>query len=191
MIKRLLKNVIRKWEHFSTYRILKKCHSVGQGCRISMPVTTHCLENITIGNNFSCGERLKLRTFNDWMGHKLSPSIVIGNNVTVESDCHFSAINSITIGNNVLIASFVFISDHSHGSLNDEDIILPPLQRPLFSKGSIIIEDNVWIGEKACILPGVTIGRGAIIGAGSIVTHDIPPFSVAAGIPAKVIRHIK
>lgn len=59
---------------------------------------------------------------------------------------------------------------------------------PIYSKGAIVIGDNVWIGEKAAILAGVTIGEGAIIGANAVVTKNIPPYSIAAGIPARIIK---
>jgi acetyltransferase-like isoleucine patch superfamily enzyme len=67
---------------------------------------------------------------------------------------------------------------------------IAPALRDLFSKGPVRIGKRVWIGENACILPGVSIGDGAVIGAGSVVTKDIPPNSIAAGNPAKVIRTI-
>lgn len=68
---------------------------------------------------------------------------------------------------------------------------MAPNQRPLYSKGAVHIGNNVWIGQNACIMPGVTIADGAIIAANSVVTHDIPAYSVAAGAPAKVIKHIE
>ena len=64
------------------------------------------------------------------------------------------------------------------------------MNRPLTSKGAVVIEDNVWLGDNVCVLSGITIGKGAIIGANSVVTHSIPPYSVAAGTPAKVIKQI-
>lgn len=123
-------------------------------------------------------------------GRYFSPFVKIGNNVSIESDCHISSINKIIIGDNVLMASFVYISDHSHGEITRAELALPPLERPLYSKGPIIIGNNVWIGEKVCILPNVKIGNSAIIGANSVVTKDIPPYSVAAGSPAKVIKQL-
>ena len=64
----------------------------------------------------------------------------------------------------------------------------PPRSRTIYSKGPVIIGENVWIGENVCILPGVTIGKGTVIGAGAVVTKDIPPFSVAGGNPARIIK---
>lgn len=171
--------------------LISECKSVGKNCRFNFPIYSHGLENVLIGDNFHAGERLKLRTFSSFGQEKFNPEIVIGDNVNLESDCHISAINSIIIEDNVLIASFVYISDHSHGQISSEEIDTPPLQRPLCSKGGIRICKNAWLGERVIVLPGVTIGEGAIIGAGSVVTHDIPPFTVAVGSPARVIKSLK
>jgi acetyltransferase-like isoleucine patch superfamily enzyme len=84
----------------------------------------------------------------------------------------------------------VFITDNSHGSFTREQLDIRPNYRPLISKGPVIIEENVWIGEMVCIMPGVTIGRGSIIGANAVVTKSIPPYSIAAGVPAKVIKQL-
>lgn len=73
-----------------------------------------------------------------------------------------------------MIASKVFITDHSHGEININSLTLPPSSRKIVSKGAVIIEDNVWIGEGVCILPNVTIGRNSIVGANSVVTNNIP-----------------
>jgi lipopolysaccharide O-acetyltransferase len=104
---------------------------------------------------------------------------------------HIGAIERVEIGDNVLIASRVFISDHNHGQYDvpdprcAPDVI--PDQRPVVSK-PVRIERNVWIGEQVCILPGVTIGEGSIIGAGAVVIRDVPPNSIAVGNPAKCVR---
>ena len=73
----------------------------------------------------------------------------------------------------------------------ENEMFLPPINRPLFSKGPVVIEDNVWIGDKATILSGVTIGMGAIVGANSVITKDIPAYAVVAGSPAKIIKMLK
>jgi lipopolysaccharide O-acetyltransferase len=90
-----------------------------------------------------------------------------------------------------LIASRVFISDHNHGNYHIQDYEsgpdTPPANRPLSSR-PVHIGRNVWLGEQVCILPGVTIGDGVIVGANSVVTHDIPSNSIAAGNPARLIR---
>ncbi len=68
---------------------------------------------------------------------------------------------------------------------------IPPIKRQLYSKGPVRICRNVWLGEKVTILPNVTVGEGSVIGANSVVTHDIPPYSIAVGNPARVIRSVE
>jgi acetyltransferase-like isoleucine patch superfamily enzyme len=68
--------------------------------------------------------------------------------------------------------------------------MLLPIERPIVSNGPVIIENNVWIGEMACIMPNVRIGEGAIVAANSVVTKNVPPFSIVAGIPAKIVNQL-
>lgn len=116
------------------------------------------------------------------------PEIIIGNDCSFGEFCHITAINKITIGNGLLTGRFVYIGDNAHGGLSCDEAEIPPIRRHLKSKGKILIGKNVWIGDKASILGGVTIGDNVIIGAGSIVTHDIPSNTMAMGIPAKVMK---
>lgn len=144
---------------------------------------------IRIGNS-KIGKDAILTAYDSVSGYVFSPEIVIGDNCNIGEFCHITAINSIIIGNGVLTGRWVTITDNSHGETTYEDLLLPPLKRKSFSKGKVIIGNNVWIGDKATILPGVTIGEGAIIGAGSVVTKDVPAMSVVGGNPAKVIKQI-
>ena len=144
---------------------------------------------IEIGDNFRAGSGFNLEAYDFYEGKYYTPKIKIGNNVSIGNCGHISVVNSVTIGDNVLCASKVFIGDHSHGKIIREHMENPPLKRQLYSKGEIVIEDNVWVGDGACILSGVTIGKGAIIGSNAVVTKNIPPYGVAVGIPAKVIKY--
>ena len=119
------------------------------------------------------------------------PEIIIGNNCNIGEFCHITAINKITIGDGLLTGRFVYIGDNAHGGLSWEEADTPPAKRHLKSKGEIRIGHNVWIGDKVSIFGGVTIGDNVIIGAGSIVTHDIPSNSMAVGAPAKVMKQIQ
>lgn len=85
----------------------------------------------------------------------------------------------------------VLITDNAHGVSDKKQLEMPPNQRPLYSKGEVIIEGNVWIGEKACIMLGVHIGKGAIIGANSVVIKNVPAGYVVGGNPAKVLKIIE
>lgn len=119
------------------------------------------------------------------------PEIIIGNKCHFGEYCQISAINRITIGDGLLTGRFVYIGDNAHGGHSFEEAETPPILRRLSSKGEIIIGRNVWIADRVTILGGVTIGDNVIIGAGSVVSHDIPSNSVAVGAPAKIIKQIK
>ncbi|KRD64004.1 hypothetical protein ASE40_00685 [Flavobacterium sp. Root935] len=172
-----------------TNRILKNLKDANNG-NIRYPMYLTGGEYIKIGNNFDCDQRLRLDAIDNFLGEKFCPEIIIGNNVSIQKDCHIGAINKIILGDNVLLASKVYISDHSHGEITKEAILLPPSKRKLYSKGPVIIEDNVWLGENVVVLPGVTIGENTVVGANAVVTKSIPKNSVVGGNPARVIREL-
>lgn len=119
-----------------------------------------------------------------------SPILFIGDNVQLNDYVHIAVAKGVYIGDNTLIASKVFITDHNHGNYkgyNQSSPFTIPIERELFSN-EVKIGCNVWIGEFVTIMPGVTIGDGSIIGSMCVVTKDIPPFSIAVGIPCKVIK---
>lgn len=157
---------------------------------LSSPFYVKGHQYISFGS-FMARPGLRIECWDKYMGRFYTPSIIIGENVCFNFRCHIGAIDKIVIGNNVLIGSQVLITDHSHGSSSEDDLGIPPAERCLSSKGPVIIEDNVWIGEGVCVLPNVKVGRNSIIGANSVVSHDVPPFSVVAGNPAKVIKMIQ
>lgn len=147
--------------------------------------------HIEIGQNFSCRTNLWLEAVTTFNEQTFSPEICIGNNVGCSDFLHIAATNSIRIGNNVLIGSKVLITDHLHGDYKGAMPSSPetsPHDRLLTSDKAVIIEDNVLIGDNVCVLPGVVIGEGAVIGANSVVTSSIPAWSIAAGVPAKVVK---
>lgn len=147
-------------------------------------------EYITIGKNTSMGRHGILTCWDNYIGEKYYPSIEIGDNCSIGEYCHITSINSIVIGNNVLTGRWVTITDNGHGETTKEHLEMAPTHRPLFSKGKVVIDDNVWIGDKATILAGVHIGMGAVIAANSVVTKDVPSFSVVGGNPAKVLKQL-
>ena len=111
-------------------------------------------------------------------------NVHVGRNVVFNFGCRFVDDADITIGDNTMLGPGVCISTAEHP-------LSPELRRNgLQYNKPVHIEDNVWIGAGAVILAGVTIGRNTVIGAGSVVTKDIPADSLALGIPAKVIRSI-
>ena len=111
-----------------------------------------------------------------------SGSIEIGAHTFINYGSSIAARTSVKIGSHCHLGHYMFVMDN-----NQHDVVrhweLPP-------SDPVVIEDNVWIGSKVVILPGVRIGSRAVIGAGSIVTKDVPPRCVAAGNPARVLRHL-
>ena len=143
--------------------------------------------NIKVGKGFSCGRYCRFETnpFDE------VSVLQIGNRVELNDAVHITAFRKVCIGNNVLMASRIYISDTSHGSYsgddNDSHPDIPPNSRPM-SYNPVTIDDNVWIGEGVSILPGTHIGKGAIIGANSVVKGIIPAYTIAIGKPARVIK---
>ena len=121
--------------------------------------------------------------------------IFIGDKVIINMNCTFLDDNIIKIGNNVLIAPNVQLYTATHPINANERFVNDWDERSgdLFFRTKalpITIEDNVWIGGGTIVLPGITIGRNSVIGAGSVVTKSIPTYSVAVGNPCRVIREL-
>lgn len=109
----------------------------------------------------------------------------IGDDTDIGNNAFIVANNDIEIGNHVILAPYVYISDHIH---QFEDVTKNLHEQPLSEGGYVKVNDNVFIGIKASILPNVVIGEHAVIGANAVVTKNVPPYSVAVGNPAKVIK---
>lgn len=135
-----------------------------------------------------CGSNVK---FFPTKSEFLYKNISLGDNVFIGSGASFlAAVSHITIGNNVLFGPNVSIRGGNHSShivgklmrdysLDDK---LPTDDEP------VIIDDDVWVGTGAIILKGVHIGEGCIIAAGAVVTKDVPPYAIAGGVPAKILK---
>lgn len=114
-----------------------------------------------------------------------TPKVHIGDNVSIGANFFLASIDEIVIEENVLISDRVFISDHIHGY---EDISLPIIDQALQPRGKVLIKSDAFIGINAVIMPGVTIGKHAVVGASAVVTQSVPDFTVVAGNPAKIIK---
>jgi maltose O-acetyltransferase len=107
----------------------------------------------------------------------------VGENSAWNWGCWMNAYGGIEIGSNVIIGPYCIIHSANH-SFNDT---VSPIKLQGYEMASVRIGDDCWLGANVIVLPGVHIGRGTVIGAGSVVTKDIPPYSVVVGNPAKVI----
>jgi galactoside O-acetyltransferase len=171
MIKRIIRDITLKIKAYKKYNIL-----LIQGKIINNS------NNISIGSKFNMSQNCHLFA-QDKTGES---KIIIGDNVALNFNVHINADcgGKIIIGDNCMFGPYTVIraSNHKYDNINI------PIYKQGHNPGEIIIESDVWIGAHTSILPNVKIGQSSVIGAGSVVTSDIPPFSVAAGVPAKIIK---
>lgn len=133
-------------------------------------------QGIDIGDNVFVGRNTIIYCQNG--------DIEIGDNTNIGSNCQIFSARKVQIGKNVLIAAYSYLVGGGHIY---EDTELPIIEQGRTASG-IKIGDNVWLGASVTVLDGVTIGEGTIIAAGAVVTEDMPPFAIAGGTPAKVIK---
>lgn len=173
-----------------TYFLKEKFYFFGKGSIIKPFINSFNEKYISIGNNVNIGSFCRITVSTEFGGIKCKNTnrikIKIGDNVSIGNNSFISANNNIEIGNHVIMSSYVFITDHDHGF---EDINKNLCEQPLSENGHIKIEDNVFLGEKCSILKNVSIGKRSVVGSNSVVTKNIPPYSVVVGNPARIIKH--
>jgi acetyltransferase-like isoleucine patch superfamily enzyme len=150
--------------------------------RIYSPLKIDGLENMSIGDNVIIEYKTWLAAVSHTGANECC--LEIGDGSIIGHFNHIYSTKSIKIGKNVLTADKVYISDNMHGYSN---ISLPILKQPIIQKGEVEIGDGSWLGENVCIL-GAKIGKNCVIGANSVVTHDIPDYCVVVGAPARIIK---
>ena len=173
--------------------------ALGRGCRIESGVSFHYPKRIRIGDGAGIGRNVTLRANTDQapgieLGERVSINdavvinanrgqVILGDRSWLGPFCLVYGNGGVTIGRDVLVAGHSSINTVSHRfdrcdiPVNDQPVVIDP----------VVIEDDVWIGLNAVILQGVTIGRGTIVGAGAVVNRSLPPWSIAVGVPAKVV----
>lgn len=159
--------------------------SYGFGARICKPFTlVNNKRHIFLGKNVYIRKFARIEPVVTWHGQIFDPQIIIEDNVSIEQGIHLACAEQIYIGSFSSISSYVFITDIDHEYQDvEKPIALQPLQ-----VNPTVIGQKCFIGTGVKIMAGVHIGEHSIIGANAVVTHDIPPFCVAAGVPAKVIK---
>jgi acetyltransferase-like isoleucine patch superfamily enzyme len=168
-----------------------------RGLKIESPSRIINAAHITMGDNVSLGPGCMINAIRRYPGRFLTelpentevreyvPSIVVGDRVSATGHLSVSAVQSVTIGDDVIFAANVFVSDHAHGRERPD---VPYKYQPLTDISPVHIGKGCWIGQSAIIMPGVTVGDFAIVGANSVVNRDVPPRSIVAGAPAKIVK---
>ncbi|WP_053094369.1 acyltransferase [Bacillus sp. 522_BSPC] len=161
----------------SFYYSLKYRLELGQGVKI---------KKILIRNNYNIkiGDFSFIDDFVILNAGSSAGKIIIGENSFIGAFSLLDGSGGLTIGNHVMIATHVRVVAANH---NFDNINMPMKQQGLTTKG-IMIENDVWIGTGAVILDGVKVGKGSVIAANSVVTKDVPDYSVVAGVPSKIIK---
>lgn len=159
----------------------KSFRKIGKNVTFEKGVLVFHPENIEIGSNVYIGHNVFLKGY-------YKNLMTIGNNTWIGQGTFLHSGGGLKIGNFVGIGPFVKIITLQH--VLDDDIIRPIITREQIYK-EVIIEDDCDIGTGAIILPGIKIKRGSVIGAGSVVTKDVEPYSIVVGNPAKFLRKRK
>jgi acetyltransferase-like isoleucine patch superfamily enzyme len=148
---------------------------------------------IDLGEGLTTGKGCRLEAFPKDKGDKVV--MRFGKGCQINDYCHISAMEEVVIEDGVLLAGKVYISDNSHGyyklaqggGIDNSLPTVRPIDREYYTS-PIRIGKNTWIAENVVVMPGVSIGEGCVIGANSVVTKSIDRYSMAVGVPAKVIK---
>lgn len=183
------------WAYLYTGFVRRNFASWGEGSvMVYKPVYLLGMKYVHVGRGTVIEKEACITAYDSYDSHDgrqtFNPCIRIGDNCHIGVNVHITAIDCIEIGDNLLTGSNVLITDNAHGLFDRSVTGVPPVERPLVSKGKVRVGSNVWMGNNVCVLPGVTIGDGAVIAANSVVTHDVPSCSMVAGTPARVIKQV-
>ncbi|MGK9126755.1 acetyltransferase [Olivibacter sp. SA151] len=155
---------------------------------IRFPFEIRNARHIRLGEGLTTGVGCRLEALPI---QKIDTCIQFGKRVQLNDYVHIGAVEQVSIGDEVLIASKVFITDHNHGSFDNQcdshEMMAAPIDRPLRSR-PVHIGNRCWLGENVVILPGVTLGEGCVVGAGSVVTKSFPSYSLLMGNPARLYK---
>jgi acetyltransferase-like isoleucine patch superfamily enzyme len=156
---------------------------VGRGSVVGKPRLLTNPQRIHIGDHVFLRPGSRLEVVANARGSSANGRITIADHVQLEDFIHIAAAEEISVGEGSVIGSYVYITDHDHGRPVGRERLL---DTPLVTKPTRIGR-SVWIGERACVLKGVTIGDNAVVGAGAVVTKDVEQGALVAGVPARDI----
>lgn len=183
--KRFIKSIWYSYKNIQTQELTSQIR-IGSNSSIEQPVQVNGGQYICIGNGTSIGHSAWLGAYDKYLEQTFTPSIIIGDNVRIGNYACITAIDKVKIEDGCLFSEYVYISDHAHGI--DASQGISPKNQDLYSKGSVRIGKNTFLGYRVSVLPGVTLGKHCVVGAHSVVTKSFPDYSMIAGIPAKLIK---
>jgi acetyltransferase-like isoleucine patch superfamily enzyme len=187
----------RRWERFAERRTLPAFANDPDGFVMKRPRSLVHPELMTIGSDVKLGPGSELKCNvgypGGWMLHPTGehvtqtfrPTLIVGDRVTATAALQVIAFASVIIEDDVMFAANVFVADGTHAYARTDT---PYKYQGVGEPAPVRIGRGAWIGQNAVISPGVTIGAMAIIGANSVVTRDVPPMTIVAGVPARVVK---
>lgn len=155
--------------------------SFGEHSVLQPPLRLSREHRIAIGTGVFVGSGSWLQVLEDGPGVALE----VGDGTSIAGNCVLSAARSVRLGRQVLLARNVYISDHIHAYSDTGRAVL---EQGVEQIADVVVDDGAWLGQNVVVCPGVRIGRGAVIGANSVVLEDVPDYSLAVGAPARVVR---
>lgn len=176
-----MKKILKRTYMLIFHPVLFFCFTINNGFLVRRNPDIKNKRKMQLGRNVRIGNDVRINIYSK----KKEKELFIGEGCYIGNRCTFLVGGKMEIGRDVLIASDVAIVSENH-SINPEIPIEYKHQELCFEP--VKIGDGCWIGEKVIILPGVSIGNKSIIGAGSVVTKDVPEYCIAVGNPAKVIK---
>lgn len=186
-LKKILRLInVNNWGgYIRNYRWSKKFANHPKKLKIGKNVRIFHPQHISWGDNCTLGPGAALCPLHSHNGKQYPSRISFGNNVNIGAYDRIASAYSVTIEDDVLFAAFVHITDHSHGF---EDITQPIRTQDIIHKGPVVIGKGSWLAFGCHILSGVKIGEHCVVAANAVVTKDVPPYSVVAGNPARIVK---
>lgn len=184
-IGRLVLGAIRLRDGTWSAELRREFGSIDATSHLAYPLKIDGSQHIHVGARAQIGRGTWIYAVTSYHDHVFDPQIHIGEDVHIGSDCHIVATKKITIGKKAHLAGRVYLSDNMH---DYRDVSRSVAEGRLLSCGEISIGEGCSIEENVCIAGDITIGENCVISSGSVVTGNLPPFSVAGGIPARIIR---
>jgi acetyltransferase-like isoleucine patch superfamily enzyme len=164
-------------------------HAAGSRVRMAFPRRLRGRAHLSLGSGTRVGAHGWIEAITRYGGQRFTPQIVIGRDVAIGRHLTLTATHRVEIGDGCLLSEGVYVSDTAHDVIGFSEQPLP--QRGLVFKGAVSIGPRCFLGYRACVLPGVTLGEGCVVGAHAVVTHSFGPGSVVAGVPARLVRTIE
>ncbi len=152
---------------------------------IKRPYSISGARHLRLGARSCILPGLRLQAITSYAGVSYNPTIDIGDDVYIGGHAYFTAVDRIAIGSGCVLSEYVYITDEVHGNNPNAGLIM---RQPLLSKGPVTLGPGCFIGFRAAIMPGVTLGEHCIVGANSTVTRSFPSYSMVGGSPARLLK---